>query len=217
VLLGAMAALCLAAAVPPSWAVELDEAFLRIEINATDGDVGFHGKFDGEPSKIMKIKKPNGGVLYIVTAHGALNKQGLTESFFESAEPTCAEQPLAEFLKRFPEGTYTFQGKTNDGENLEGEAFLSHALPAAPNISGFDGSAFAPGAPVVITWAPGQDLGTVVATRNSRISSPGASSRTRRVCQWTAGRSSSNRTRRSWKRWACRSACSVSNSCQVSR
>ena len=159
VLLGAMAALCLAAAVPPSWAVELDEAFLRIEINATDGDVGFHGKFDGEPSKIMKIKKPNGGVLYIVTAHGALNKQGLTESFFESAEPTCAEQPLAEFLKRFPEGTYTFQGKTNDGENLEGEAFLSHALPAAPNISGFDGSAFAPGAPVVITWAPGQDLG----------------------------------------------------------
>lgn len=159
VFLGAMAALCLATAVPPSWAVDLEEAFLRIEINATDGDVGFHGKFDGEPSRIMRIKKPNGGVIYLVTAHGALNKQGITENFFESAEPTCAEQPLAAFLQRFPEGTYTFQGKTIDGENLEGEAFLSHALPAAPNISGFDGSAFAPGAPVVITWALGTNLG----------------------------------------------------------
>lgn len=159
VLVGAMAALFLAPAVSPTRAAELEEAFLRIEINATDGDVGFHGKFDGEPSRIMKIKKPDGGVIYVVTAHGALNKQGVTENFFESAEPTCAEQPLAAFLQRFPQGTYSFQGKTIDGENLEGEAFLSHALPAAPDISGFDGSAFAPGAPVVITWAPGTNLG----------------------------------------------------------
>jgi len=157
--LGAMAAVFLAAAAPPSSAVELDEAFLRIEINATDGDVGFHGKFDGAPSKLMKIKSPNGAVVYLVQAHAGLKRQGLTENFFESAEPTCAEQPLAAFLLRFPQGTYSFKGKTIDGENLGGEAFLSHALPAAPDISAFDGSVFAPGAPVVIAWAPGMDLG----------------------------------------------------------
>ena len=158
VFLGA-AALFLGAAVPPSWAVELDEAFLRIEINATDGDVGFHGKFDGEAWKEMVIKSPSGREIYEVEAGGAVRRQGLTENFFETAEPTCEEQPLRAFLRRFPEGTYKFKGETTEGKNLKGEADLSHALPAAPNISGFDGSAFDPGDPVVIAWAPGTDLG----------------------------------------------------------
>ena len=155
----ALVALFLAAAVPPSWAVELDEAFLRIEINATDGDVGFHGKFDGEAWRKMEIKSPNGREIYEVKAGGAVRRQGVTENFFETAEPTCEEQPLRAFLRRFPEGTYKFKGRTIDGENLTGEAELSHALPAAPDVSGFDGSAFAPGAPVVIAWVPGTDLG----------------------------------------------------------
>jgi hypothetical protein len=159
VFLGAMAALFLGAAIPPSWAVELDEAFLRIEINASDGDVGFHGKFDGEPSRSMKISGPNGRVILDLDARGALRRQGLTENFFESAEPTCVEQPLAAFLQRFPKGTYSFKGRTIDGEELEGEADLSHALPAAPDISGFDGSVIPLGGPVVIAWAPGSDLG----------------------------------------------------------
>jgi hypothetical protein len=159
VFFGALAALLLAAAVPPSWAVELDEAFLRIEINATDGDVGFHGKFDGKAWKEMEIKSPNGREIYEVEAGGALRRQGLTENFFESAEPTCAEQPLRAFLQRFPQGTYRFKGETTDGKNLKGDAELSHALPAAPDISGFDGSAFAPGDPVVLAWAPGTNLG----------------------------------------------------------
>jgi hypothetical protein len=163
VLRAAMAALIPLAALPPGGAhaaiVELDEAFLRIEINATDGDVGFHGKFDGEPSKSMRIKDPNGKEVFEVTVSKALKRQGLTENFFESAEPTCAEQPLAAFLQRFPAGTYEFRGRTIEGDSLRGEAELSHALPAAPDISGFDGSSFAPGAPVVIAWAPGKDLG----------------------------------------------------------
>ena len=160
----AMAALTLGAAVPASWAatVELDEAFVRIEINATDGDVGFHGKFDGEPSKLMKIKRPgDGSVIYLVRAQHNLKRQGLTENFFESAEPTCEEQPLAAFLLRFPAGEYLFEGVTNDGvDRLEGVATLSHALPAAPDISGFDGSTVElDDDPIVIHWAPGADLG----------------------------------------------------------
>jgi len=160
----AMAALTLGAAVPASWAatVELDEAFVRIEINATDGDVGFHGKFDGEPSKLMKIKRPgDGSVIYLVRAQHNLKRQGLTENFFESAEPTCEEQSLAEFLLRFPAGDYLFEGVTNDGvDTLQGVATLSYDLPAAPDISGFDGSIVElDDDPVVIHWGPGIDLG----------------------------------------------------------
>jgi hypothetical protein len=159
VFLGAMAAPLLAVAVPPGLAVELDEAFLRIEINATDGDVGFHGKLDGEAWREMEIKSPQGRNIYEVEGGGAVRRQGLTENFFESDEPTCEEQPLRAFLRRFPEGTYRFKGRTIDDKNLKGEADLSHALPAAPDVSGFDGSEFAPGDLVVIVWAPGTDLG----------------------------------------------------------
>lgn len=156
--LGTLVALLLAGWVLPSRAAELDEAFLRIEINATDGDVGFHGKFDGEASKEMKIRDPKGGLIYLLKADKSLRSQGLTESFFESDEPTCAEQPLRDFLSRFPSGAYSFQGKTTEGDKLEGEAVLSHALPAAPDISATDGADLSGGA-VVISWAPGVDLG----------------------------------------------------------
>jgi hypothetical protein len=161
VLLGATVALLSATGVPPSWAaaVELDEAFLRIEINATDGDVGFHGKLDGEAWKEMEIKSPKGTEIFNLEAGGALRRQGITENFFESAEPSCGDQPLRAFLRRFPAGTYKFRGKTIEGESLKGEAELSHALPAAPDISGFDGSQFEPGDLVKITWVQGHDLG----------------------------------------------------------
>jgi hypothetical protein len=158
-LLAAMTVLFSAAAVSSSWAqVELSEAFLRIEINATDGDVGFHGKFDGDPSQSMKIKDPDGKTIFDLKVSRSLKRQGLTETFFESAEPDCVEQPLAAFLERFPQGTYSFQGRTNEGEQLVGEAVLSYALPAAPDVSATDGADFN-GGPVVIQWAPGSDLG----------------------------------------------------------
>jgi hypothetical protein len=153
VFLAAITALSWAAAVSPGWAQgELSEAFLRIEINATDGDVGFHGKFDGDPSREMKIKDPTGKTIFDVKVSKSLRSQGLTENFFESAEPSCVEQPLAAFLARFPPGPYSFKGKTIEGEKLVGEALLSHALPAAPTVS-------ASVNPVVIQWAPGTNLG----------------------------------------------------------
>lgn len=157
-LLGAMAALFLVAAVPARGAEQLEEAFLRIEINATDGDVGLHGKFDGGPWKLMSIESPNGSEIYHVDANGALRDQGLTENFFESDEPTCAEQPLRDFLERFPTGTYQFTGTTLDDKDLTGKWKLSHALPAAPDITQTDGLEFDVDA-VVIAWDPGMGLG----------------------------------------------------------
>jgi hypothetical protein len=154
VFLAAMAAPFVGAAVSPSWAqVELDEALLRIEINATDGDVGFHGKFDGDAWGSMKIKTPNGKTIFDLKASKGLKSQGLTEDFFESDEPNCVEQPLREFLERFPAGSYSFQGRTIDGEKLEGEADVSHALPGAPTVGA------SVNAVVMIQWAPGGTLG----------------------------------------------------------
>lgn len=67
-----------------------------------------------------------------VKIFGKLRKQGLTELFFESAEPKFDELNPMDFFERFPQGEYEIEGKTLDGEEIEGEVELSHVLPAAP-------------------------------------------------------------------------------------
>lgn len=52
------------------------------------------------------------------------------------------------FLAKFPEGTYEFEGKTIDGEALEGEAELSWDLPTPVEI--LDPESSFP----VIAWTP---------------------------------------------------------------
>ena len=61
-----------------------------------------------------------------------LRDQGLTEGFFESAEPSVKDLSMEEFLERFPEGEYLFKGRTLDGDPLEGETEFTHVLPAPP-------------------------------------------------------------------------------------
>jgi hypothetical protein len=156
-------ALSLAASAPSSWAQgELQFAELRVfvEINATDGDAGFQASVDADEWREVTIRDPNGRTIYMVKGKGSVGDQGLTENSFESAEPSCEEVPLIEFLDRFPVGAYRFTGKTAEGGILEGEATLTHALPGAPlaltphAVGGIDSSL-----PVVITWLPGGGLG----------------------------------------------------------
>jgi hypothetical protein len=136
VFLVAMVALILVVAASQSWAEEIPFSKVRIfiEFNATDNDVGVQVLLDGEPWKSLKIKGPNGSQLLSINTDGSLKKQGLTELFFESSEPSLAEVPLAEFLKRFPAGRYEFEGITVEGDELEGEAKLTHVIPAGPVI-----------------------------------------------------------------------------------
>ena len=117
-----------------------DEAFLFFELNDTDGDFGIHGKIDGGPWKKMEIEGPNERTLLKVRARGKLSRQGMTELFFESAEPCFPDDPECEdpldpdtFFERFPEGEYEVEGKTLDNEELESEVILSHIIPAAPD------------------------------------------------------------------------------------
>ena len=100
-----------------------------------DGDLGIHGKIDGGPWKRVEIEGPDGPnerSLLKVRATGKLRRQGMTELFFESEEPTFDELPPSKFFKRFAEGEYEIEGESLDGEELESEVVLSHIMPAAP-------------------------------------------------------------------------------------
>ncbi len=154
-------ALSVAVAAPPSWADEGEFKELRpiIEINATDGDAGFQVFIDGEEWRQVRIEDPNGQLVYEVTGSGSVQTQGLTENFFESAEPTCDELPLSAFLDRFPAGEYVFTGMTIRGDQLEDAADLTHALPAAPENLSPDGVGGVDPAGVTITWTAGDGLG----------------------------------------------------------
>jgi hypothetical protein len=46
---------------------------------------------------------------------GRLRNWGLTELFFETDEPPFDKFPFSKFKKRFPEGKYTFTGRTVGG------------------------------------------------------------------------------------------------------
>lgn len=133
-----------------------------IEINSSDGDIGFHFLMDGDDLNAATIRDPNGVKVFQDMAKGPMTEQKLTETFAESAEPLCWMDPeaeedwddivtLEEFLERWASGTYTFAGKSDGGEKSEGETELTYMLPAAPQDVDFDGS--------VISWAPGDDLG----------------------------------------------------------
>ena len=79
----------------------------------------------------MQMRGPNGVEFSLVAEHG-VGMQGITEFFFESAEPSFDEQTLDELLELFPEGKYKFLGTTTDGKKLKGKARLTHDLPDAP-------------------------------------------------------------------------------------
>lgn len=162
--------LAMAAANAPGLAQEpFDETKVLVEINATDGDIGFHVLLDADAWRQVRIDDPGGKRLFHEQAKGTLADQGLTENFFESDEPLCdpalAEEEddvvvtLAEFQQRFPAGLYIFTGKSNDGETLTDTALLTYNLPAAPDIDDFDGTGNVQTADAVIEWAPGEDLG----------------------------------------------------------
>jgi hypothetical protein len=63
-----------------------------------------------------------------------LRRQGLTELFFESAEPTFDELSPERFFRRFREGEYEIEGRTLEGDELESTAELTHVMPAPPGL-----------------------------------------------------------------------------------
>ena len=115
--------------------IPFDEAELFFELNNTDGDLGIHALIDGDAWKKLEIEDVRERTILKVKASGRLRRQGLTEIFFESAEPTFDELSPAQFFRRFPEGIYEIEGKTIEGEELESEVELTHVMPAPADIT----------------------------------------------------------------------------------
>lgn len=109
---------------------EVAEVFF--ELNNTDGDLGIHAMIDGEPWKRLQIEDTKERRILGVGVRGRLRRQGLTEIFFESAEPTFDDLPPSVFFDRFPEGTYEVEGVSLEGDELESETEITHAMPAPP-------------------------------------------------------------------------------------
>jgi hypothetical protein len=145
ILLGAIT-LSLAA---PSWAAQFPEARIFIEYNSTDNDLGFHVFLDAEDWKRVTITNPAGNTIFQVEGKGAFGALGLSELFFEGAEPSLDEVPLGVLLSRMPEGQYTFKGVTVAGRVLTSKPRLSHAVPAGPVVT-----TSVIGDDVTISWEP---------------------------------------------------------------
>lgn len=168
--LGTVGAVAFAATITtmPAWADDDDneipftEAQVLLQLNDTDGDLGFHARIDGDPWKRVTIENPNGRTIFDVRLRKQLRRQGLTELAFESAEPTFDELDPEVFFRRFPEGEYEIEGQGFDGVELEGVSELSHLIPAAPddlNVSGLPApeedcelNPPEPSGPIVISW-----------------------------------------------------------------
>ena len=158
-------ALLFGASATAVWATEpcgdFEECKALIEINASDGDIGFHFLMDGDDLIKAELTGPEGDKVFADMAKGPLREQKLTETFAESAEPLCWPDPeadpdeeivtLEEFLEVWADGIYVFTGQGEEGEMSEGETELTYELPAAPAEVDFDGS--------VISWDAGDDLG----------------------------------------------------------
>jgi hypothetical protein len=134
----------------PAWAAKLEEARIYIEYNETDNDLGFHIALDGEDWKELKIINPRGRVIFEVEGEGGYEKLGMTELFFEGAEPTLDDFPLEKLLAMFPEGRYRFVGETVEEERITGMAMLTHDVPAGPVLL----PPLVNGNTIVIEWEP---------------------------------------------------------------
>jgi Fibronectin type III domain len=114
--------------------VKIADARLKFEINATDHDGGVQVFLDAEQWKRMSIFDPKGHRILTSVTKGIMAKQGGTELFLESAEPTFKELPLDELLDRWPAGRYAFRGVGLEGQRYVGAARLTHDLPKGPKL-----------------------------------------------------------------------------------
>jgi hypothetical protein len=145
-----LAALLVGPATPEAWAArqKLSVAKVYFEYNASANDLGVHVFLDGEDWISLAITDPDGTQIFEVAGEGPYEGLGLTELFFEGAEPSLDDVPLAELLFRFPQGKYRFAGTTVDGDPVAGTATLSHAIPAGPGVS----AELGPNHHLVIRW-----------------------------------------------------------------
>jgi hypothetical protein len=158
ILLAALVAFSLLVTGSTAWAktkakkkstTSFDIARVFFEYNSSANDLGVHVFLDGEDWKRLRIVNPNGRTIFEVEGKGPYRELGLTELFFEGAEPNLGDVPLEELLEQFPAGEYRLIGRTVDNEQIVGTATLTHAIPAGPaNVT----AVLSPPDSLVISW-----------------------------------------------------------------
>ena len=165
----------------PSWGShnEFGECKVLVEINASDGDIGFHFLVDGDNLVRNALYNPDWQKLWSYYVRRELRDQTLTESFNESAEPLCFDplldndaedeetlendeedfRTLAEFVDLWKEGKYRFIGFDNEGERAVGRTYLTFNLPAAPDEVDFELEEEDGDVEGEISWIMGDGLG----------------------------------------------------------
>lgn len=138
----------------PKEPIPFSDARLKIEYNATDGDAGLQVFLDGEAWREVAITNPAGRKVLDVRAKDVIRDYGLTELYSESSEPPFTEFPFAKFKELFPEGTYTFTGRTVEGQRLQGSFKLSHMVPDGPKVLSPQAGSAVGRADLVVRWAP---------------------------------------------------------------
>jgi hypothetical protein len=108
-----------------------EDASVRFEQNATDGDVEvvFEVKAGDEGLAKLTVVSPDGRPVVDFKAPDA-STLGIREFSFESPEPADVEGLKA----AYPEGVYRFAGATASGDEFRGESTLSHELPATASF-----------------------------------------------------------------------------------
>src|SRR5262245_41603793 len=71
----------------PAAATKFEATRIFIEFNSTDNDLGFHVFLDAEEWQSVRITNPVGVTIFDVAGKGAYANLGLSELFFEGAEP----------------------------------------------------------------------------------------------------------------------------------
>ena len=156
--LAAVVTYTLAASPSNSWAdkdqdeMPFKEAQFFIEFNSSAGDTGVQVFLDDDNWRRITISDPNEKTIFKVRGMATLGLQGLTELFFESVEPELAALPIVEFLERFPEGDYEFEGIRNDEIELESDVEFTHVIPCGPEVLPEDGTVLDLESEVVISW-----------------------------------------------------------------
>lgn len=150
---------------------DFGECKVLVEINSSDGDVGFHFLMDGDSLRYGALFNPDRRKIYSYGARRELARQFVTETFNESAEPLCWHpepdeeeygEPvvtLEEFIDRWSAGRYRFFGIDGDWEISRGSSYLSFKLPAAPAELEWEEEEDDGDIEGEISWEPGTDLG----------------------------------------------------------
>jgi len=107
---------------------DFGECRALVEINASDGDIGFHFLMDGDALIYGALFNPKHRKIFTYYPRRELRRQTSTELFQESAEPPCSVEvaeegddvvTLKDFIHRWDDGTYYFSlGDIGDDRSI---------------------------------------------------------------------------------------------------